>query len=180
MSSSRGSGIKRHRLVLLAFDFSSEGNEIVLSECVDAWGEFELLDEVYLVDLSVVDGASFSCVEPGQTETFLLEKILSDKIWSDITVISVRLAPLSRVEIRRVSQEEGLQLAVERVFPDGAACKTSFSQCLGRTTKIFMRTHYLGATRAIFCTTEASTPAQNLHERHLTKRVGIFRLFLPR
>ncbi len=126
MSSSRGSGIKRHRLVLLAIDFSSEGNEIVLSECVDAWGEFELLDEVYLVDLSVVDAASFSCVEPGQTETFLLEKILSDKIWSDITVISVRLAPLSRVDIRRVSQEESLQLAVERVFPDGAACKTSF------------------------------------------------------
>jgi len=126
MSTSKLTGARRHRLVLLAIDFSSVESESILAECVDAWGEFELLDDVYFVDISVEEGQQFKCSLPSEATTFGLEKVLTEKIWSDITVMSVRLASLSRIIAGRVDREERLRSEVESAYPTGSACRTTF------------------------------------------------------
>lgn len=119
-------GARRHRLVLLAIDFSLVESDSILTECVDAWGEFELLEDVYIVDLSAEEGQPFPCSLAGEDRILHLEKVLLEKIWSDITVISVRATPLSRIVAARVDREERLQSELESAFPTGSACKTTF------------------------------------------------------
>jgi hypothetical protein len=134
MSDTGERGIARRQLVLIGLDFSSESNEQMLSECIDAWGLAGLLEDVYFVDLGTEVGSAadfqaavqFQCARPGQDELIPLERVLSSHIWAEIVLVSIRLSPLARVFSERVGQEEKIKRDVVRAFPRDSGCRTGF------------------------------------------------------
>ena len=134
MSDTGERGIARRQLVLVGLDFSSESNERMLSECIDAWGAAGLLEDVYFVDLGTEVGSApdfqaavqFQCARPGQDELIPLERVLSSRIWAEIVLVSIRLSPLARVFSERVGQEEKIKRDVVRAFPRDSGCRTGF------------------------------------------------------
>lgn len=120
--------------MLVGLDFSSESNERVLSECIDAWGAAGLLEDVYFVDLGTEVGTAkdfqvatqFQCARPGQDTIITLDRALSSHIWAEIVLISIRLSPLSRVFSERVGQEERVKRDIVRAFPSDSGCRTGF------------------------------------------------------
>lgn len=134
MSDTGERGIARRQLVLVGLDFSSESNERILSECIDAWGAAGLLEDVYFVDLGTEVGSApdfqaavqFQCARPGLDELIPLERVLSSRIWAEIVLVSIRLSPLARVFSERVGQEEKIKRDVVRAFPRDSGCRTGF------------------------------------------------------
>jgi len=134
MSDTNDRGIARRRLVLMGLDFTSDSNETLVSECVDAWGSAGLLEDVFFVDLGAHVAESkdfetseqFKCARPASDEIVTLDRVLTSRIWSEIVVVSIRLAPLSRTISERVEQEERLNRVVTASFPAGSPCKTGF------------------------------------------------------
>jgi hypothetical protein len=134
MSDTNERGIARRRLVLIGLDFTSDSNEALVSECIDAWGYAGLLEDVFLVDLGtkvaetdrLETSEQFKCARSATKEVVTLDRVLTSRIWSEITVVSIRLAPLSRIFSQRVLQEERLNQVVTASFPAGSPCKTGF------------------------------------------------------
>ncbi len=134
MSDTDERGIARRQLVLVGLDFSSESNERILSECIDAWGVAGLLEDVYFVDLGTEVGSAkdfqeadqFQCSLPGQDAIIPLERVLTTYIWAEIVLVSIRLSPLARVFGERVGQEEKIKRDIARAFPAASGKKTGF------------------------------------------------------
>jgi hypothetical protein len=134
MSDTNDRGLARRRLVLIGLDFSSDSQERIVSECIDAWGAAGLLEDVFLVDLGSEVGSvkdfevaeQFQCARPASDDILTLERVLTSRIWSEITTVSIRLPALARTVLGRVEQEERLKRDVVSAFPLGSECKTGF------------------------------------------------------
>lgn len=134
MSDTNERGLARRQLVIVGIDFSADSNERMVAECIDAWGIAGLLEDVYLLDLSTETATAqdfeiavqFGCAQPGSDDVIALEKVLGTHIWAEIIVISIRLAPISRIVSLRIEQEDKLKKHIERAFPADGGCKTAF------------------------------------------------------
>ncbi len=183
MSDTNDRGLARRRLVLLGLDFSTDSGEGLISECVDEWGRAGLLEDVYFVDLgSRVDASrdseiadQFQCARPGSDQLETLERVMSKHIWAEITVLSVRLPPLSRVAEDRCEQEERLKLHISKAFPSGSGCQTAFFTLSWLNSEPFSDRKFPGSyttnllhDRSIFVGEDLALASFDERNRHLS------------
>jgi hypothetical protein len=116
-------GVSTSRLVLIALDLS---HDEPIMESLDGWQSIGLLDDVYVVSLPVTDRAELTCFRPNTDTQVSLTRVFSDRVWSDVTVVSPRLAPLSRTSEGRVAAELRLQTEVRNAYPVGQITHCSF------------------------------------------------------
>jgi hypothetical protein len=113
-------GVRRRRLVLLAADFA-EQNAVSIATYVDEWARRGFVEGVYFYDLreKVCQAANHSDIVP-------LLTVFNREVWSDVTIMSVRVDPLEAVLPERVDQEDALRDAVLRSFPPAGGVRTLF------------------------------------------------------
>jgi hypothetical protein len=116
-------GVSTRRLVLIALDLSHDGPIV---ESLDGWQSIGLLDDVYVVSLPMTDRAELTCFRPNTDTQVSLTSVFSERVWSDVTVVSPRLAPLSRTSEGRVAAELRLQTEVRNAYPVGQVTHCTF------------------------------------------------------
>jgi len=94
---------------------------VSIASCVDEWARRGFVEGVYFYDLR-----EKVCQAANHPDIVSLLTVFNLDVWSDITVMSVRVDSLDAVQSERVSQEDALREAVMRSFPPGSGARTYF------------------------------------------------------